>query len=142
MTDSRDGRSGSADDGDRSPELIGAGIGVLALPVFGYLGLVLFGQPIFGAFVGLVIGLGISLAFPAFVEANDRGDLETTPEPPGDRLRRFHRTAAGLALPPAGILLFAWRFVNENVLLGALATAVIGVAIYAPLAVLLPRRHS
>ncbi|OLZ42165.1 hypothetical protein A6E15_14830 [Natrinema saccharevitans] len=142
MNDSRDGRSGPTDDGGRSPELIGAGIGVLELPVFGYLGFVLFGQPVFGAFVGLVVGLGTYLSFPALVADDDPSDVEMTPEPVGDRLRRFHRTAAGLALPPAGILLLAWRFVNENVLLGTLATAVIGLAIYAPLAVLLPRRRS
>ncbi len=138
MHDSRDGRS--AGDGGLSPELIGAGIGLLELPVFAYLGLALFGQPVFGAFVGLVMGLGTYLSVPAIVADDDHSDAEATPEPVGDRLRRFHRTAAGLALPPAGILLFAWRFVNENVLLGALATAVIALAIYAPLAVLLPRR--
>lgn len=150
MSGSRSTQSESAEEGRQSLDLIGAVVGVLEVPVFAYLGLELFGQPVFGAFVGLVIGLGTYLAFPAFVTDDDRrdaaddeaGDVPATPTSVSDRIRQFHRTAAGLTLPPAGILLFAWRFVNENLLLGTLATAVIALAIYLPLAVLLPQRLS
>jgi len=68
----------------------------------------------------------------------DTDDLE--PVAVGTRVRSFHRTAAGLALPPAGIMLFAWRLINDSLLLGVIGTAVIALAIYVPLAVLLPRR--
>ncbi|SEQ89242.1 hypothetical protein [Natrinema salaciae] len=141
MTGSRDAQSDSGDDGRLSPGLLGLAIGAVDVPVFAYLGLELFDDPAFGAFVGLVIGLGIFLSFPAFVADDDeRSEPQTDPAAVGDRLRRFHRTAAGLALPPAGILLFSWRFVSETLLMGALATLVIAVAIYVPLVVLLPRR--
>lgn len=142
MSGSRSTESESTEDGHLSPELIGIAVGVLTVPVFAYLGLELFDDLPFGAFVGLVIGLGISLSAPAFVADDDRSDATATPVATGDRLRQFHRTAAGLALPPAGILLLSWRVVSENLLLGALATFVITVAIYLPLAVLLPQRFS
>ncbi|QLK24805.1 hypothetical protein HYG81_11855 [Natrinema zhouii] len=143
MNDSRDARSDSVDDGRLSTELIGVAVGGLAVPVFAYLGLQLFDDLPFGVFVGFVIGLGIYLSVPAFTADDDeRSDATATPVAIGDQLRQFHRTAAGLALPPAGMLLLSWRLVSENLLLGALATFVITVAIYLPLAVLLPQRFS
>lgn len=141
MTDSHGTQSDSSNDEQLSPELIGIAAGAVDVPVFAYVALQLFGNPVFGAFVGFVVGLGTYLFLPA-VMADDRdGDSdEFEPTDVRTRLRGFHRTAAGLALPPAGIMLFAWRFVSENILLGILITTVIALAIYVPLAVLLPRR--
>lgn len=144
MNDARGTQSDSADDGRGSPQLLGLAVGAVAVPVFAYLGLLLFDELLFGAFVGVVIGLGTYLSFPALLADDDdeRSDPTATPVAVGDRIRQFHRTAAGLALPPAGVLLFGWRFVSENILLGVVVMSVIGLAIYVPLAVLLPRRLS
>lgn len=143
MNDARGAQSDSADDGRLSPRLLGLAVGAVDVPVFAYLGLLLFENLPFGAFVGSVIGLGTYLSFPAFVADDDESsDPTATPMAVGEQLRQFHRTAAGLALPPAGILLFGWRFVSANLLLGAAVMSVIALAIYFPLAVLLPRRLS
>ncbi|PGF15708.1 hypothetical protein CP556_05970 [Natrinema sp. CBA1119] len=140
MNGSRDAGAESVDEGGLSPALLGIGVGVVDVAVFAYLGLELVDDPVFGAFVGLVLGIGTYLFLPG-VMARDRerdtDDLE--PVTVGTRVRSFHRTAAGLALPPAGIMLFAWRLINDSLLLGVIGTAVIALAIYVPLAVLLPR---
>ncbi|ELY64949.1 hypothetical protein [Natrinema versiforme] len=138
-------QSESATEGQLSPGLIGVAVGALDVPVFAYVGLELFGDPVFGAFVGLVVGLGMYLSMPAFMADDDddeHSDPPLTSVEAGRRLRQFHRTAAGLALPPAGMLLLTWRLVSENLRFGVLATLVITAAIYAPLAVLLPRRYA
>ncbi|AFO55424.1 MULTISPECIES: hypothetical protein [Natrinema] len=142
MSGSRSERSAATEDGRLSPDLIGLAAGAFDVPVFAYLGQQLFGDVAFGAAVGLIVGLGLFLSFPAFLADDERSEPTTAPTAVDDRLRQFHRTAAGLALPPAGILLIAWRFVSENLLLGVLATAIIAMAIYLPLAVLLPQRLS
>lgn len=142
MTDSRDGNRDAADEAQGSPELIAIAAGVVDVPVFAYLGLLLWEDPVFGAFVGIVIGLGTYLSLPAIVAANgEQGPDEPSPTDATHPLRGFHRTAAGLALPPAGILLVAWRFVSDTLLLGVLATAVVAAVIYVSLAVLLPDRR-
>ncbi|WP_254522118.1 hypothetical protein [Natrinema caseinilyticum] len=141
MNDSHDARSDSRDEGGLSPQLIALGAGIVDVPVFAYVSLVLFGDPVFGAFVGLLLGLGTYLFLPAVIadeEERDADDLEPTDV--GTRLRGFHRTAAGLALPPAALALFGWRFVSETLSLGFLLALVIAVVIYLSLAVLLPRR--
>ncbi|MGQ3412538.1 hypothetical protein ACT4ML_09795 [Natrinema sp. LN54] len=137
-------QSESTAEGQLSPTLIGLVAGALDVPVFAYVGLELFGDLAFGAFVGLVVGLGMYLSAPAFMADDDDEHSEPalTSVEAGKRLRQFHRTAAGLALPPAGILLLSWRLVSENLRLGVLITLVITAAIYAPLAVLLPRRYA
>ncbi|QLG50145.1 hypothetical protein [Natrinema halophilum] len=143
MNDSRDAQSDSLDEGGVSPRLIALGAGIVDVPVFAYVSLELFDNPSFGAFVGLVVGLGTFLFLPAVITDDDERDVDDLePTNVGTRLRGFHRAAAGLALPPAGIALFGWRFVSENLLLGILVALVIAVAIYFPLAVLLPRRLS
>lgn len=141
MNDSRDVRSDSLDEGGPSPQLIALGAGIVDVPIFAYVSLELFGDPAFGAFVGLLLGLGTYLFLPAMIadeEDRDADDLEPTDV--GTRLRSFHRTAAGLALPPAAVVLFGWRFVSETLFLGFLLALVIAVVIYLSLAVLLPRR--
>ncbi|WP_254527772.1 hypothetical protein [Natrinema gelatinilyticum] len=141
MNDSRDVRSDSLDEGGPSPQLIALGAGIVDVPIFAYVSLELFGDPTFGAFVGLLLGLGTYLFLPAMIadeEDRDADDLEPTDV--GTRLRSFHRTAAGLALPPAAVVLFGWRFVSETLFLGFLLALVIAVVIYLSLAVLLPRR--
>ncbi|WP_222920256.1 hypothetical protein [Natrinema sp. SYSU A 869] len=143
MSGSRSTEPESTEDGRLSPELIGVAVGVLTVPVFAYLGLELFGDPAFGAFVGLVIGLGIFLSAPAFMaDDEEQSDATATPVAIGDRLRQFHRTAAGLALPPAGVLLFSWRLVPGASLLSVLVIPVITAVIYVSLAVLLPQQFS
>ncbi|WP_226005101.1 hypothetical protein [Natrinema salinisoli] len=141
MTDSRDATSNSSDDGQLSPDLIAAVAGVVDVPVFAYLGLLLFDDLAFGAVVGVLVGLGTYLFLPAAIaDDEDRGPDETPPVDATHPLRGFHRTAAGLALPPTGILLFAWRLVSDALLVGVLATLVVVAVIYVSLAVLLPPR--
>ncbi|WP_226482484.1 hypothetical protein [Natrinema amylolyticum] len=142
MSGSRSTEPESTEDGRLSPDLIGGAVGVLTVPVFAYLGLESFGDPAFGAFAGLLIGLGIFLSAPAFTADEGQRDATATPVAVGDRLRQFHRTAAGLALPPAGVLLFTWRLVPGTSLLSALVVPVIAAVIYVSLAVLLPHRLS
>lgn len=143
MNDALGGESDSADGAERTARLIGIGVAVVDVPVFAYVCLLLFGEPGFGAAVGLVTGVGTYLFLPAAI-VDDRGRTDDGADPTdvGARLRRLHRTAAGLALLPAGILLLSWRFVSENLLTGALATLVIAAVIYLSLAVLLPPRLS
>ncbi|WP_226040121.1 hypothetical protein [Natrinema sp. DC36] len=141
MNGSRDAGAESVDEGGLSPALLGIGVGVVDVAVFAYLGLELVDDPIFGAFVGLVLGIGTYLFLPgAMAKDRERDTDDLEPVAVGTRVRSFHRTAAGLALPPAGIMLFAWRLINDSLLLGVIGTAVIALAIYVPLAVLLPRR--
>lgn len=141
MNGSRDAGAESVDEGGLSPALLGIGAGIVDVAVFAYLGLELVDDPVFGAFVGLVLGIGTYMFLPGAMARDrepDTDDLE--PVAVGTRVRSFHRTAAGLALPPAGIMLFAWRLINDSLLLGVVGTAIIALAIYVPLAVLLPRR--
>lgn len=141
MNGSRDAGAESADDGGLSPALLGIGAGVVDVAVFAYLGLELVDDPVFGAFVGLVLGIGTYLFLPgAMARDRERDTDDLEPVAVGTRVRSFHRTAAGLALPPAGIMLFAWRLINDSLLLGLVGTAIIALAIYVPLAVLLPQR--
>ncbi|PCR92121.1 hypothetical protein [Natrinema ejinorense] len=141
MSDSPDVQLNSTENGQRMATLIGIGAGILDVPAFAYLGLLLFDDLVFGAFVGLLVGLGTYLFLPvAMADDGTHTSEETPPMDTSHPLRRFHRAAAGLALMPAGILLFAWGFVSQTLLLGVLATSVIAAVIYVSLAVLLPRR--
>ncbi|SEW23537.1 hypothetical protein [Natrinema salifodinae] len=145
MSGSSDAGAESDGEAGLSPNLIALAVGAVDVPVFAYVGLVLFGEAAFGAAVGLVIGLGMYLFLPAVIADDqasaDDGD-EFEPIAPSERVRTFHRTAAGLALPPAGILLLTWRFVSDSLLIGVLVTLVLTTVIYLSLAVLLPRRLS
>jgi hypothetical protein len=143
MTDSRDAQSNATDDGQLSLDLIAAVAGVAEVPVFAYLGLLLFSDIPFGAAVGVLIGFGTYLLLPAFVADDDeRSDATATPVAIGDRLRQFHRTAAGLALPPAGILLLTRRLVSDTSLVTLIAVPVITAVIYVSFVVVLPQRLS
>ena len=139
MNGSRDAQASSVDDGGPPLRLIALGAGAIDVPVFAYVSLVLFDDPVFGAFVGLVAGLGMYLLLPEIM-ADDGAADEVPSVDVGTRLRGFHRTAAGLALPPAAVLLFGWRFVSENLLVGLLVALLIATVIYVSLAVLLPQR--
>ncbi|MDS0475889.1 hypothetical protein [Natrinema sp. 1APR25-10V2] len=140
MNGSRDAQASSVDDGGPPLQLIALGTGAIDVPVFAYVSLTLFDDPVFGAFVGLVVGLGMYLLLPEIMADDGAADDEATPTDVGTRLRGFHRTAAGLALPPAGIMLFGWRFVSDSVLVGTLVATLIAAVIYVSLAVLLPQR--
>lgn len=143
MTDSRDAQSNSSEDGQLSLDLIAAVAGIVEVPVFAYLGLLLFSDLAFGSVVGVLVGLGTYLSLPAFAAGDDeRSDATATPVDIGDQLRQFHRTAAGLALPPAGILLLTWRLVPNTSLVGLLVIPVITAVIYVSFVVVLPQRLS
>ncbi|WP_254762745.1 hypothetical protein [Natrinema marinum] len=140
MNGSRDAQATSVDDGGPPLELIALGVGATDVPVFAYVSLVLFDDLLFGAVVGLVIGLGMYLLLPKVMADESEAGDEVPSADVGTRLRGFHRTAAGLALPPAGIVLFGWRFVSETLLTGLLLALLAAAVIYLSLAVLLPQR--
>ncbi|WP_408959767.1 hypothetical protein [Natrinema sp. 74] len=140
MNGSRDAQESSVDDGGPPLQLIALGAGAIDVPVFAYVSLVLFDDLAFGAFVGLVVGLGMYLLLPEIMADNGEADDEVPSVEVGTRLRGFHRTAAGLALPPAAVTLFGWRFVSEALLMGVLVALFIAAVIYVSLAVLLPQR--
>lgn len=125
-------------DSHLTPERIAAVAGAFDVPVFAYVAYLLFEAPAFGVLVGVLVGGGTYLFLPYFMYAEadgaaERTDASTEPD------RGFHRTAAGLALAPAGILLLAWRFASDDVLVGVAAVAVIAAVIYAALSRLVPR---
>ncbi|WP_254767075.1 hypothetical protein [Salinilacihabitans rarus] len=122
-----------------TPEHIAAVAGAFDVPVFAYVAYLLFEEPAFGALVGLLVGGGTYLFLPYFMyaeaadDAAERTRTSTRPD------RGFHRTAAGLALAPAGILLLAWRFASDDVLVGVAAVVVIAAVVYAALSRVVPR---
>ncbi|WP_207592559.1 hypothetical protein [Halomontanus rarus] len=124
-----------------TPHRIGLAAGAMDVVVFTFIGYTLFEDPILGAAAGLLVGTGIYLFLSSFLA----GDLEAeegessrdaTVEP--DTGRGFHRPAAGLAIGPAGIVLFAWRFASEDVLIGAAGALVFAAIAYVVLSRVLP----
>jgi len=77
MNGSRDAGAESVDEGGLSPALLGIGVGVVDVAVFAYLGLELVDDPVFGAFVGLVLGIGTYLFLPG-VMARIANGIPTT----------------------------------------------------------------
>lgn len=139
-TTSRESGDDPFEDSTLTPERIAIVAGAMDVPVFAYLGHVLFEDLLFGALVGVLVGLGTSLFLPFFLHAEARDGLEGRDDATGGgRTGGLHRTAAGLALAPAGILLLAWRFVSADLLVGAAGVLVLVAIEYAVLSRTLPR---
>lgn len=123
-----------------TPHRIGLAAGTMDVVVFAFIGYALFEDPILGAAAGLLVGTGIYLFLSSFLA----GDLEAEEgESSRDATREratagFHRPAAGLAIGPAGIVLFAWRFASEDVLIGAAGALVFAAIAYVVLSRVLP----
>lgn len=100
-----------------TPERLGGAVFLLIVPVFGYLGIVLFDDVLFGGVVGLAVGAGTFLFLPYFVygAAVEDGGID----PPSTNYSG--RAAAGMALSNAGIVALAMRFVFEGAFLLPLA---------------------
>lgn len=123
-----------------TPERLGAVATVIDVGVFTYVGSLLFGDPIFGAGVGLLVGVGTYLFLPYFLYAELLEDFEAELESrAGAPARGFHRTAGGIALAAGGIVLLAWRIASSDVLAGAGVLLVVVAVLYAVLSRTMPR---
>lgn len=95
-----------------TPERIGQVIFVMSVPMFAYIGHLLFGDVLFGGLVGLLVGAGEFLFVPYVLRAGSDNDaLADTLEP--DHVRRG---TIGLPLASGGIVAFAGRFVVDGYL--------------------------
>lgn len=128
----------------RQLEYLAAAAAVVVLPVFTYMGYLLFEDPLWGGVAGLLVAAGTYLFTPPLASAQaatmgtaggERPDAGTV----GGPLGGFHRAAAGLALGMAGVAVLATGFaVPEDLLLGVLVGALVAVIAYLPLSWLLP----
>lgn len=99
---------------------------VFMVPIFAYLGYLLFDDLLFGGIVGLIVGGGQYLYLPYFMYrgAAERGDVSNLD---GGYVRR---AAAGIGLAGGGMVALAARFVVE----GATLTPLVAGAVFALLA--------
>ncbi|MFT4882944.1 MAG: hypothetical protein ACI8U4_000441 [Natronomonas sp.] len=117
------------------PERLGQAAFVLTVPVFAYLGYLVFDDLLFGGLVGLVVGSGTFLYLPYFMyrEAARRGDAS------GFDGGYARRAAFGMGLASAGMVALAGRFVFEEAyLIPFAAAAVFALVVYVPLEYALP----
>lgn len=105
------------DDAVVTPERLGVAMFLLMVPLFGYLGLVLFDDVAFGGVVGLAVGAGTFVMLPYFMygQAGAARGIDTA------GTDYSARGAAGMALANAGIIALAMRFVFEGAVLLPLA---------------------
>lgn len=104
-----------------TPERLGGVAFLLTVPVFGYLGLLLFDDVAFGGIVGLAVGAGTFLMLPYFMY----GSAARTQGLDPSGLDYTSRGAAGMALANAGIIALAMRFVFEEAVLLPLAVGAV-----------------
>lgn len=109
-------------DGDVATiERLGLAAAVLCVVLFGVVGGMLFGDPLFGSLVGLVAGVGVRLLLPYAVQwklsrhwsATGDADSISTERGRGDEARN---AAAGFALATGGELALAGRFAVDGYL--------------------------
>ncbi|WP_211693287.1 hypothetical protein [Natronomonas halophila] len=118
-----------------APERLGQAAFVLMVPVFAYLGYVLFDDLLFGGLIGLLVGSGTFLYLPYFIyrEAVQQGNATDVD---GDHTRR---AAVGIGLASGGMVAIAMRFVFEGAYVLPFAVAIIyTLVIYVPLDYALP----
>jgi len=96
-----------------TPERIGQVIFVTSVPMFAYLGHLLFDDVLFGGLVGLLVGAGEFLFVPYVIRAGAENEAIA------DTLETDHvrRAAIGLPLASGGMVAFAGRFVVEGYIL-------------------------
>lgn len=122
------------DEGPITPERLGQIALVAQVPVFAYLGHLLFDAVLFGGVAGLLVGAGTLLHLPYFVyRSADTGDGAAALEGGGDR-----RAAAGLALEAAGIVALGGRFAVDSAVVALAIGAIAGLVIFVPLQYALP----
>jgi hypothetical protein len=118
-----------------APERLGQAAFVLMIPVFAYLGYVLFDDLLFGGLVGLLVGGGTFLYLPYFIyrEIVRKGNVADVE---GGYARR---AAVGIGLASGGLVAIAMRFVFEGAILLPFAVAILyTLVIYVPLDYALP----
>ena len=122
----------SSADGALTPERLGQMAFVIQVPVFAYLGHLLFDDVLFGGIAGLLVGFGTMLHLPYFVRRSGaRGGAAPDDSYAG-------RAAVGLALDAAGIVAFGSRFAVDGFLVPLAAAAVVALVLYVPLDRFLP----
>ena len=92
-----------------------------------------FDAPLFGALVGLSMGLGVKLFLPYFMPASPAERAADTPNYGGD----VRRTAAGIGLFAGGFVLFNARLVAEGLLVPLAAATLVALAVFVPLDLML-----
>ena len=115
-----------------TPERLGQIALVTQVPIFAYLGFLLFDDVLFGGIAGLLVGLGTMLHLPYFI----RRSRSRSGAAPGDAYTG--RAAIGLALDAAGIVALGARFAVDGFLVPLAAAAVVALVLYIPLDRFLP----
>ena len=115
-----------------TPKRLGQIALVTQVPIFAYLGFLLFDDVLFGGIAGLLIGFGTMLHLPYFVRRSGSQDGSA----PGGS--HAGRAAVGLALDAAGIVAFGTRFAVDGSLVPLTAAAVVALVLYVPLGRFLP----
>lgn len=112
--------------------------GIIDPPLFAYIAWLLFDDPVFGAAVGVAIGVSTYMLL-AYLYARELIEDGKTPDGLLEPPRGYHRGAAALALVPVGIVPFAWRFAEEDPTVGIVAGLLAGVLVYVVSARVVPR---
>lgn len=97
-------------DGAVTPERIGQVAFLVMVPVFAYLGVLLFDDVLFGGVVGLLVGAGEFLFMPYVLYRGTETDGDLT------LVERSHvrRATVGFPLASAGMVALAGRFVVDG----------------------------
>lgn len=103
--------------------------GALFPPTMAAFGWLLFDDPVFGAAVGVALGVSIYMLL-SYMFAQELLAEGKTPEgllapPPG-----YNRGAAAMALVPVGVVPLVWRAVSDTPEPGILAGMLAGAAVY------------
>lgn len=117
-----------------TPERLGQVALVAQVPVFAYLGHVLFDDVLFGGIAGLLVGVGTLLHLPYFLYRSAAA-REGVSGVDGDYTRR---AAAGLALDAAGIVAIGSRFAVDSAVVALAVAALAALVLFVPLQYALP----
>ncbi|WP_254837764.1 hypothetical protein [Natronomonas marina] len=119
------------DDGVITPERLGQLALVGNVPIFAYLGRLLFEDVLFGGVVGLLVGVGTLLHLPYFL-------YRSTPTAADVDGAYARRGAAGMALDAGGVVAFGSRFVVESAALALAVGGLVALVVFVPLQYALP----
>jgi hypothetical protein len=114
-----------------TPERLGRVALVAQVPIFAYLGHVLFDDVLFGGITGLLVGVGTLLHLPYFIYRSAAGSE-------GVEGSYARRGAAGVALDAAGIIAIGARIAVDSAVVALAAAAVAALVVFVPLQYALP----
>lgn len=119
------------DDGVITPERLGQLALVGNVPIFAYIGHLIFEDVLFGGVVGLLVGVGTLLHLPYFM-------YRSSPAASGTDGEYARRGAAGVAVDAAGIIAFGSRFVVDSAVVALAIGGIVALVVFVPLQYALP----